>query len=240
MRKLIDGKLSAITAVLLTVLAVGITTVCFLPERTAIITGGKAIEPIYHGDKNGDAVCLMVNVYEGGDIVEEMLGVLDEYGAKATFFVGGCWADDNGEILIKILEKGHEIGNHGYFHKDHAKLGEKANREEIDANYALVKRLTGYEMKYFAPPSGSFSPTTLKVAEKLGYKTIMWTKDTIDWRDSDLNKIISRATDNLSAGDLILMHPKKHTLAALPKILDFYANKGLRAVTLSECINGKS
>ncbi len=240
MKKLIDGKLSVATAIILSILVVGVASVCFIPERTALITGGKAIEPLYFGDKSGNSVSLMINVYEGAEVVEKMLDVFDEYGAKVTFFVGGCWADDNGELLVKMLERGHEIGNHGYFHKDHAKLSEEANREEIDANYALVKRLTGYEMKYFAPPSGSFSPTTLKVAEKLGYKTIMWTKDTIDWRDSDENKIISRATDNITAGDFVLAHPKEHTLSALPKILEIYEKMGLRAVTLSECINDKS
>ena len=178
----------------------------------------------------------MINVYEGSEVVEEMLSVLKEKGAKATFFVGGCWADDNGELLLKILEDGHELGSHGYFHRDHAKLNESQNREEMTATDNLIRRLTGYDVKLFAPPSGSYSATTLKVAESMGYKTIMWSKDTIDWRDKDIKTIINRATKNVCGGDMILMHPKKHTLEALPKILDYYEKGGLTAVTVSECI----
>ena len=94
----------------------------------------------------------MINVYEGSEVVEEMLSVLKEKGAKATFFVGGCWADDNGELLLKILEDGHELGSHGYFHRDHAKLNESQNREEMTATDNLIRRLTGYDVKLFAPP----------------------------------------------------------------------------------------
>ena len=70
----------------------------------------------------------------------------------------------------------------------------------------------------------------------MGYKTIMWSKDTIDWRDKDIKTIINRATKDVCGGDMILMHPKKHTLEALPKILDYYEKGGLTAVTVSECI----
>ena len=92
-------------------------------------------------------------------------------------------------------------------------------------------------MKLFAPPSGSFSTTTLKAAEKLGYKTIMWTKDTIDWRDSDIETLFNRATKNLSAGDFILMHPKEHTAVVLNRILNYLNKIGLKAITVSDCLS---
>ena len=104
--------------------------------------------------------------------------------------------------------------------------------------HALIKKETGVEIKYFAPPSGAFSKTTLKVAESMGYKTILWSKDTIDWRDKNATTVYNRATKNVSGGDIILMHPKEHTLKALPDILDYYEKIGLRAVCISECIQG--
>ena len=103
----------------------------------------------------------------------------------------------------------------------------------------LVKRIAGYEMNLFAPPSGAFSVTTLKVAEQLGYTTVMWSKDTIDWRDKDEDLVVKRATGDIASGDLVLMHPKEHTLRALPSILDYYGKIGLKAVTVSECLNDK-
>ena len=114
--------------------------------------------------------------------------------------------------------------------------GEK-NKEEIALTGVVVTALCGAKLSLFAPPSGSFSETTLESAYDLGYKVIMWSKDTIDWRDSDQNLIYNRATKNPSNGDLILMHPKQHTLKALPKIIDFYVDLGYKITTVSDNIS---
>ena len=66
----------------------------------------------------------------------------------------------------------------------------------------------------------------------------MWSKDTIDWRDKDSNLVYKRATNNVTNGDLILMHPKEHTLKALPKILDYFDKIGLKQVKVSQNIGG--
>ena len=178
MKKIEKRIVNSVSAVILCIIAVAITAVCFLKGDVALKTDGKSYAPYYNGNRNSRKVAIMINVYEGSDVVKEMLAVLKDKGAKATFFVGGCWADDNGELLLKILEDGHELGSHGYFHRDHAKLNESQNREEMTATDNLIRRLTGYDVKLFAPPSGSYSATTLKVAESMGYKTIMWSKDT--------------------------------------------------------------
>ena len=237
MKKLKFRKLNLITACILTALTVGVATVCFLPNEAVLISGDNSYEPIYNGDRTGNKVCLMFNVYEGTETVNKILDVLKEKGAKSTFFVGGCWADDNEETLIRILEEGHEIGSHGYFHKDHSKLSEDGNREEMVATENLIRKITGEKISLFAPPSGAYSVTTLKVAEKLSYKTILWTKDTIDWRDKNEKTVYNRAVRNIEAGDFVLMHPKEHTLNALPDILTYYEKIGLKAVTVSDCLN---
>ncbi len=236
MKRLSKKKLNVITAIILTVITVGFATVCFIPDQTVMLTGGKAYSPIYNGNRQNNCVAIMINVYEGSDIVSDMLDVLKENGAKATFFIGGCWADDNEELVLKIAEEGHELGSHGYFHKDHSKLDEKGNIEEMQLTDNLIRKITGLDTTLFAPPSGAFSSVTLKIAEKMGYKTIMWSKDTVDWRDKSKEIVYNRATKNISAGDFVLMHPKEHTLQALPEILDYYKKIGLSAVTVSACI----
>ncbi len=225
-----------ISDLIIIMLIVFVAVVGFYPQAVTPINANENHGAIYSGNKACGGVALMFNIYENTPVVEKILKVLNERNAKATFFVGGCWADDNKQTLLNILEGGHELGNHGYFHKDHKKLSEKANAEEIKNNHDVVKALCGYEMKLFAPPSGSFSVTTLKVTEKLGYKTIMWTKDTIDWRDSDLDTIYNRATKNISAGDFILMHPKEHTALVLDRILNYLEKIGLQALTVSACL----
>ena len=136
-----------------------------------------------------------------------------------------------------MIADGHEIGNHGYFHKDHAKLSAEQNKAEITANNAIVKSMTGIDMTLFAPPSGSYSDTTLKVAHSIGMSVIMWSRDTIDWRDKDSSLVYGRATNKIGAGDMILMHPTAHTLAALGDILTYYENNHLTPVTVSQIIS---
>ncbi len=208
----------------------------FMPKTTLETYGKDTLSAIYNGNPLNNNVSLMFNVYENTKIVNSIIDVLDAKGVKATFFVGGCWADDNAETLVKIINSGHEIGNHGYFHKDHKKLNYNDNAQEISNTHSVVKALCGAEMQLFAPPSGSFSPNTLKACYDLGYKVIMWSKDTIDWRDSNLTTLYNRATKNLSGGDLVLMHPKKHTLEVLPSIIDYYKSVGFDVVSVSQNI----
>ena len=128
------------------------------------------------------------------------------------------------DMLKKIYERGHEIGNHGYYHKDQDKLSYDQNKEEIEMCHKVVKSIINYDMKLFAPPSGAFSQNTLDACQELGYQTIMWTYDTIDWRDHDTSLILKRATNKAGGGSLILSHPTDNTLQALPEILKYYKN----------------
>ena len=92
------------------------------------------------------------------------------------------------------------------------------------------------EIALFAPPSGAYNDDTVLAAESLGLRTVMWSRDTVDWRDKDEEVCYTRATSGLEAGEFILMHPMPHTLAALPRILHYLETHGLSAVTVSENI----
>ena len=229
-------KITIITNGVLAVAFLVVLAVSFLPTNAVPIYGGTNLTAIYSGDRGGDKVSLMFNVYENAEVVEKIADLLDGYGVKATFFVGGCWADDNEKTLQRLVKSGHEIGNHGSFHKDHADLDYEKNKEEIYLTGVMVNALCGAKPTLFAPPSGSFSDVTLQAAADLGYRVIMWSKDTIDWRDKDGDKLFTRATKNLTGGDLILMHPKSHTLAVLPKIIEKVTESGFKIVTVSENI----
>lgn len=195
----------------------------------------SAEKPIYKGESQNN-VSLMVNVYWGTEFIDPMLEIFERHDVKTTFFVGGMWAAENDAVLKKIYGAGHEIGNHGYFHKDHKKLSGERNREEIEVTHKLVKSIIDYDMTLFAPPSGSFSEETLKGAKELGYTTIMWTYDTIDWRDHDAELIYSRAVKNLSGGNLVLMHPTADTVKALEKIVTAIKDAGLNITPVSQVL----
>lgn len=191
----------------------------------------------YNGDTTQNNVCFMVNVYWGTEYIYDMLDVFDLYNVKTTFFVGGSWASKNIDVLKEIYKRGHEIGNHGYNHKDQDKLTEKQNKDEISMNHKLISANLGIEMNLFAPPSGAFDDELVDIALDLNYRTIMWTHDTIDWRDKDTTLITKRATSNLSNGDLILMHPTQNTLEALSDVLSYAKNNGFNATTVSNTLN---
>lgn len=193
--------------------------------------------PIYKGESTTN-VSLMVNVYWGTEYIDEMLDIFAKNDVKTTFFVGGMWVAENDNTLKKIYNAGHEIGNHGYFHKDHKKISAERNREEINTTHQIVKLILGIEMNLFAPPSGSFSSSTVEGAKALGYKTIMWSNDTIDWRDKDSEIIYNRAT-KAEAGGLVLMHPTQYTVNALDRIIKTLKAKGLKITPVSQVLKSE-
>lgn len=190
----------------------------------------------YNGDKDSSNISLMINVYWGTEYIDDMLEILKQKDVKTTFFVGGTWAVLNENTLKMIYNSGHEIANHGYHHKDHDKLNEEENIKEIQTTHKIVKELLDFDMNLFAPPSGAYDKTTVACASSLGYKTIMWTRDTIDWRDHDANLIYNRAIKKAAGGDLILMHPTLQTVEALPRIIDNLKEKGFTLTTVSKTI----
>ena len=220
---------------LLAGMIVAIFAVTLAPQIKAV-SNPESGGAVYRGSAANKNIALMVNVYWGAEYIDGMLKVLAGEKVSVTFFVGGSWAAGNDEYVVKINEAGHELGNHGYYHKDHKLINETRNKEEIFITHKLIESIAGVSMTLFSPPGGSFGKATIKVAENLGYKTIMYSKDTIDWRDKDAELIYTRATKNLKNGDLILMHPTEHTLLALPRIIKTAKEQGFKITTVSECI----
>jgi len=227
--------LHAFSNLALTVLLLSISLVCFMPTSEDRLTASVATEGVYRkASETSDGVSLMFNVYWGTDEVYSILDVLDKYDAKSTFFIGGCWADDNVACLKEISARGHELGNHGYFHKDHAKINATQNRQEIENCNQFINLACGVTPTLFAPPSGSYGDVCLEVASSLNMKTILWSKDTIDWRDKDVRLIFNRATKDVQGGDFVLMHPMPATTEALDEVLNYYKTKNLQAITVTE------
>ena len=228
-RKIIDTI--ANVAIIVTIVTVSLVAFSYNTEYTMGIGHDK---PIYQGDRDTNKVTIMFNVYWGTEYIDGILDVLDRYNVKTTFFIGGSWAEKNVDVLREIYARGHEIGNHGYFHKDQDKLDYIHNMHEIEPNNLLIEGIIGVKPRLFAPPSGAYNSNTLKASEDNGMYTIMWSRDTIDWRDKDVALIKKRATDGVKGGELILAHPTKCTLDALPSILEYYVCNGLECVSVSK------
>lgn len=221
--------------VIILVLSLLFVTTLYTGTAPAFLEKNNAI---YFGNRNSSNVCFMFNVYTGSEFIEPIMQEFKNFGFKTTFFVGGTWAEKNMPLVQKMRDEGFEIANHGYLHRDSDKLSLSRNREEIVITEKLISSITGQgAVKLFAPPSGAIGSNMFAVCKELDYKVIMWTRDTIDWRDHDSKLILSRATRSLTGGDLILMHPTEQSLIALKQILEYTKGLGLAATTVTDTIN---
>ena len=229
-------RMKLATNVVLGTLILSLGALCLAPIGEEVSAQTNGVKLYRQAGENAQGVSLMFNVYWGTEEVYRILDILQSHGATATFFIGGCWADDNVDCLRDIYAAGHEIGNHGYFHKDHDKLDLVNNQKEIADCNRFIELAIGIAPTLFAPPSGAYNDYTLQAANAQGMTTILWSKDTVDWRDKNAAVIYSRATKNVKTGDFILMHPMKETADALEDILKFYQSNGLKTVTVSQNI----
>jgi len=197
------------------------------------------MDPIYQGKTNQPNVAITINVDWGEDVIPEMLDVLKNNDVQATFFLTGRFAEKFPEIVKQINNAGQEIGNHGYSHPHPDQLSVAKNIEEIKKTHSILQNIINKNISLFAPPYGERGPNCLKAAEATGYKTILWTADTIDWQEPppSVNTLVNRVTGKkLTNGTIILMHPKPHTLKALPIIIEVIKTKGYQIKKVSEII----
>ncbi len=175
---------------------------------------------------------------------EEILGILKEYGIRATIFVIGENAAADPERIRMIHEAGHEIGNHTYTHAYISKIKPEQLREEIRKTEAVLKEITGEKPNVFRPPGGYYDKASLAVLEEMGYKSILWSLDTRDWSMPKSDTIVSKIEENAVGGDIILFHDlndkRLPTPEALKRILPYLKENGYEFVTISEMIENEA
>ncbi len=194
-------------------------------------------QPYYHGIRGRDQVSLTFNVDWGEDFIPGILKVLEKKEIKATFFITGNWAKKFPEFVQQIQESGHEIGNHGYSHLKPTQLNKEQLISLIKKNEDLIYEITGERTELFAPPFGDVDTGVSGIAAELGYKTIMWSADTIDWQRPSPSVIVQRAVNKIEDGGIILMHPTEPSLQALSEIIDKIERRGFSFVTVSTLID---
>ena len=204
--------------------------------RTISINTLHYYDPIYKGMEDDKKIAFACNVVWGEEYLPQMLTLLEEKDIEITFFIGGQWAEKNEELLRNMHKAGHELGNHGYKHLYHSKLTPESNKQEISKTEEIIKRITGYKTVLFAPPYGDINDTVVSSAEALGYKVIMWSIDTIDWNTRDYKKILQRVENKHHKGAIVLMHPTKVTIAALPQMIENLASHGYEITTVSDVL----
>ncbi|KWX75633.1 polysaccharide deacetylase family protein [Paenibacillus jilunlii] len=196
-------------------------------------------QPIYRGNPAKPMVSLMINVAWGNPYIIPMLDILDQEKVKVTFFLDGSWLSRNKELAAEMLKRGHEMENHAYTHPNMSTLSRARATAEIQKTQNLLKESLGVTNIWFAPPSGDFDQETVDIAASLGLKTVLWTLDTVDWRNPSPDSIISKISSKAEPGTLILMHPTASSSQALLGMIRGIKAKGLQLGTVSQTLSAE-
>lgn len=163
---------------------------------------------------------------------EEILETLRRNEVCATFFVLGNKVEDYQEVLKKSVSYHNELGNHSYNHKWLSRLPINSLKEQIEKTQQVLQETLSYQPKYLRPTYGSVNDRIRKNTE---LKIVLWTVDTKDWKITNVDRIIEKATTNIKDGDIILMHDIfERSSQALEKIIPILKEQGFQFVTISE------
>lgn len=168
-----------------------------------------------------------------------ILDILASHQLHTTWFLTGQWAEQNPELVQRVQREGHEIGNHSMTHPDLTTLPDEQVCQELTQADQVISSITGQSTRpYFRPPYGARNDQVRQLAANLGYRTVYWTIDTIDWRsDATPQTITERVMSHLSNGAIILMHAGSDVEAqTLDQLIPLIQQKGYQIVTLTQLL----
>ncbi|MEM5770495.1 MAG: polysaccharide deacetylase family protein, partial [Bacillota bacterium] len=209
-------------------LGIAITAVIFW-FNAEFITGLLCInklEPIYQGNTQVKKMAFACNVFWGEEYLPGMLEIFQRENVRVTFFLGGSWVKKHPELVKEMALKGHELANHSFSHPHPNNLSKEQNKEQVLQTETLIFSVAQQKTVLYAPPYGEFNQSVLQAADELGYKTIMWTVDTVDWKKPSPEVIKARVLKKAQNGAIVLMHPTEPTLAALPELISELKQQG--------------
>ncbi len=167
-----------------------------------------------------------------GLYTEELLSILEENHARATFFVLGKQVKNFPEAVEKIQEIGCEIGNHTYSHVSLTELSKKDMQSQIKKTNKAIKALVGENAQLVRPPYGDVNSS---VRKNVKYPLIMWSLDTEDWKLKDAEKIAEAVLSQVEEGDIVLLHDiHEFTFEAMKVVIPELIERGYQLVTVSE------
>ncbi len=193
-------------------------------------------EPITQGNSNQPKIAFACNVFWGEEFLPDMLRTFDNENIKITFFIGGSWAKRFPDSLRDIAARGHELGNHSWSHPHPNSLTKLQNQEQILRTERFVQDTTNIKTTLYAPPYGEYNESVLTAAAEIGYRTILWSVDTIDWQRPPSEVLKSRVLKKVHNGAIILMHPTDPTAKVLPSLIKELKQRGFTITTVSDIL----
>ena len=193
--------------------------------------------PVYRVDTQEKQVAISFDAAWGADKTEEIIEVLKEYNATATFFLVGFWVDKYPEMVKAIDEAGLEIGTHSNTHPDMAKLNKETIKSELETSMAKITAITNKKIEVFRPPYGSYNNTLLSTCSELGLIAIQWDVDSLDWKGLSAAEVTNRVMKKAENGSIILMHNNAdHVVDSVRLTLDYLTKNGYKVTSVGDLI----
>lgn len=186
------------------------------PTGNATAAELKQYDAYYVGDGSEKVIYLTFDCgYENGN-TEPILDALKKHNVSATFFVVGHYLESAPELVKRMVEEGHTVGNHTYHHPDMSSISDQASfQKEMDDVADKFKEITGTDLtKYYRPPQGKYSTANLKMAQELGYSTFFWSLAYVDWNVDDQpshEEALQKLTTRIHPGAIVLLHSTSKT-----------------------------
>lgn len=172
----------------------------------------------------------------------EVLELLKKYNASATFFCIGKNIETYPEILQKVIDEGHLVGNHSYSHSKFFDFyHEDKITEELRKTDKLLEKFTSRKINFFRPPYGVTTPSIRRALKITGHKTIGWNIRSLDGGTKNQELILNRITKRVSPGGIVLLHDTgEHSVLVLEQFLQFLQQNNYQVVSIEELLNLKA
>ena len=210
------------------------------PVGNAGVSQLKKYDAAYIGNTEEKVIYLTFDAgYENG-CTAKILDTLKEHQVPAAFFLVGNYLERNADLVRRMVNEGHIVGNHTMHHYDMSKISDKENfSQELKGLEDLFREVTGKELpKYYRPPQGIYSEDNLKIARELGYRTVFWSLAYVDWNNESqptAQEAFDKLIPRIHKGAVVLLHSTSKTNAEiLGELLTKWKDLGYRFGTLEE------
>ncbi|NEW09839.1 polysaccharide deacetylase family protein [Paenibacillus sp. SYP-B3998] len=223
----------ALTAIQLTAIVIFATAAMPVPQTKVV----------WNVDTDHKLVALTFDDGPNPDYTPQILDVLKQYEAKATFFVLGKRVQMYPQIAIREVNEGHEIANHTYDHHFLKHVSPSKLKEEIEQTQDIIFDITEQTPHVFRPPGGFYDQSLIELAKQDRFTVVMWSwyQDTKDWKKPGVDKIVNSVLSNIHNGDIILFHDLAgdctQTVEALKIVLPELKKQGYQFLTVTDLIS---
>lgn len=202
------------------------------------VTSQFFMKSLFRGDASTNTIAITFDDGPFPGRTDRILDILDQYGAKATFFCIGQNVRNNPKLLKDIHDRGHLIGNHSFLHGTLFDLQTAARmRDELNQTDSAIFEVMGKRPRYFRPPYGVTNPMLASAVKSTGHLTIGWSMRSLDTAISDKRELLNRITKALKPGDILLLHDRcEVTVEILPELLEYIRKSGMTIEPLDKML----